>query len=160
MIEPDGFYISVERDSIALALGRIESIKHMMVFLIPAMEKWAGIVVDMAKENVPVLTGDLKDDINWLVVEATEEYIKAKVSLMDPSGRQLPYAWITEMGGVINAAPGSSLHWVNNLGEHVFAKQVYHPPQPFLYPALQASRESGIKLITQALNDAVEYAKR
>lgn len=154
----DFFKVSVEPGSVSLVLNNIERAKEVLLSegVVKAMEDWAKLVQQIARENVPVLTGNLRDSINWLIVEVTKDMVLAKVSLMDEQGNQLPYAWATEVGGIIRAAPGSFLHWIDSgTGQDAFAKQVYHPPQPFLYPALVASMEKGQELITNAINDAI-----
>lgn len=153
----DGIRVEVDKRSVNVLLSNIENFRAIITHrsVVKAMEDWALLVQQRARANVPVDSGKLRDSINWLVLEATEDYIMAKVTCMDASGAQLPYAWITEVGGVINAAPGSILHWNDReTGEPRYAKQVYHPAQPFLYPAMVSTIPDGIKFLEQAFEEA------
>ena len=65
------------------------------------------------------------------------------------------YAKIHEFGGIIKPKRAKMLHWVNDAGEDVFAKQSVIPARPYLRPAVDEGKEQASQAIAAALDSKI-----
>jgi HK97 gp10 family phage protein len=101
-----------------------------------------------------------------------EASIHARVEVSTPGGASgvieaaAPYASYLEEGTpphVIEARHAPALHWVDDSGEHHFAKRVNHPgtkPSPFMGPAYQKAERVVERDVEVAAEKAVAILNR
>jgi len=100
-----------------------------------AVRDHAEVLLDLAKEEAPEVTGELKRSGH---LEDTGEGVEVVFDA--------PYAGAVHNGSKarrIYAKPGGVLHWTDDAGNDHFAKWVDHPqtlPDPFLQRAVDIMR--------------------
>lgn len=120
-----------------------------------AMEIAADRVVSMAKNLVPVNTGDLRDSIGWTWADAPKGSIKIasvqtgamRLTIFAGNEKAFYARWI-EFGTAPHAQGGK------------FAG-TEHPgttPQPFFFPSYRANKKEVVVGIRKAIRDAVREA--
>ena len=67
-------------------------------------------------------------------------------------GPTVVYGRIHELGGIIKPVIAKTLHWINDAGEHVFAKLVKIPARPYLRPAV----DEHMNEISEAMNITIK----
>jgi len=123
------------------------------------LREWGIDVRDSARMNAPYDTGRLENSIQAVTVKVNEWVVKVEVSA------NTPYARIQELGGVITPKHAKVLAWVTHgdrpttpegwkaarqEGRARFAKSVYIPSQPYIYPAFKYNEQNLAEKLKEA----------
>lgn len=123
------------------------------------LREWGLLVRDTAKMNAPYDTGNLERNIQSVAIQINDYIFKVIVSA------NTEYARIQELGGVIRPKNATMLAWVtegerpttpegwrlaSKQGRARFAKEVYIPSQPYMYPAFRYNENSLAVKISEA----------
>lgn len=99
-----------------------------------------GMVIETrAKINAERVFSDnatqaLAGSIQTVVVSKTANSVRVS------TGPTVVYGRIQELGGVIKPVIAKMLHWVDDMGNDIFAKRVKIPARPYLRPAVDQHR--------------------
>lgn len=113
-------------------------------------------IQNAAKAKAPKKTRTLERSIT-VEIEADDEHAEAQIG---PSGMAAAYAAQREFGGTITAKHGQALHWVDEDGEHHFAKSVTQPARPYLRPAWDENVDEAVEKMKAVLRVLVERASQ
>ena len=105
-----------------------------------------------AKDEAPVRSGRLRDDLEGVVTRSKTEPIKVRAR-----SQQELLGWIVRgtPPHIIEASPGSALHWTEG-GVDFFAKSVQHPgtqPNDFLSRAADNARDDMEAIMQEAAEE-------
>lgn len=140
----------VDENSLQGILSAIEgkmdsSPQAVLAFMEVALE----ILYQAAQVNCPVGTGGnagaLAASMERYVYDLRPGFqIAGKVTMMNRSGQQKPYAWMREKGGTIIPRPENKLQrlvWVNENGDMIFARQVTQQGSHYMEGALIQTKD-------------------
>lgn len=115
------------------------------------MEEAANEAYEKIKERTPVLTGEAVDAWKLEQIDKTSWRISNKVDYII----HLEYGTRPH---IITAKGGSVLHWVNDDGQHMFAKMVNHPgtrPYAMVRTTIQEMRKDMRGFVAEVKDDIV-----
>jgi HK97 gp10 family phage protein len=121
--------------------------------LADAVQAGGLVIEEQAKENAPYRTGTLRRSIGTTV---TGSSLKAEARV-GPAAN-VPYAAITEFGGVIEPKNAPRLAWKDDQGKWHLAKRVVRKPRPFLRPAFDNRKAAALDTIRKVLAFSIERA--
>lgn len=111
------------------------------------------VIRGSAARRAPYKTGNLRRSIT-----VSEPEGSASGAVWVTIGTNLVYAAIHEFGGTITAKTALMLHWVDDDGQHHFAREVHIPARPYLRPAFDEDKEYAVVAMGIVLRKIIEAA--
>jgi hypothetical protein len=118
------------------AIARLRAIRGALgELLATSLTAGALPLVNEAKRRCPFRRGNLRRSLHFAITAAAFDYAEGN------AGTNVEYARAQEEGATIVPVHAKMLHWVDEDGQDIFAREVTLPPRPYLRPAYDGTTQ-------------------